>query len=228
MRPKRWRAAVWTPPMGANPAQFSDTIIDWLRANLPTIVPPDHIIHDPFAGAGIKLGALCDDLGYTFTARDLELWDPRDERVKVGDSTLARNYPSEPFVITTSPSYNNGINDHFKPKDTSRRLTYRTALGHALHPHNTGRYSGRGSQQGEREYWRLTENCVQHWGDTVIVNVKDSIRAGKLYPLGAKWRVLLMRYGYKVTAAKVPVSGWRYGENHDAREDFEWVLVGRR
>jgi len=216
--------------MGANPAQYSASIIDWLRHHLPqlTFANTDLIIHDPFAGAGLRLGSLCDELGLTYSGRDLELWDPRDERVKVGDSTLARNYPSSPYIICTSPTYGNGVNDHFKPKDTSRRLTYRVALGHALHPHNTGRYSGRGSRKGELEYWRLHEECVKHWPDVVVVNVKDSIRKGKVYPLGTKWRVLLMRYGYTITTHKVPVSGWRYGTNHDAREDFEWVLVGQR
>lgn len=216
--------------MGANPAQYSASVIDWLRHHLPqlTFGQSHLIIHDPFAGAGIRLGALCDELGLTYSGRDLELWDPRDDRVKVGDSTLARNYPSSPYIICTSPTYGNGVNDHFKPKDTSRRLTYRVALGHALHPHNTGRYSGRGSRKGELEYWRLHEECVKHWPDVVVVNVKDSIRKGKVYPLGTKWRVLLMRYGYTITTHKVPVSGWRYGENHDVREDFEWVLLGQR
>lgn len=216
--------------MGSNPAQYSASVIDWLRHHLPqlTFGQSHLIIHDPFAGAGLRLGALCDELGLTFSGRDLELWEPRDERVKVGDSTLARNYPNQPYIITTSPTYGNGVNDHFKPKDASRRLTYRVALGHKLHPHNTGRYSGRGSKKGEQEYWRLHELCVKHWPDVVVVNVKDSIRKGKVYPLGAKWRVLLMKYGYKVTTHKVPVSGWRYGTNHDAREDFEWVLVGQR
>ena len=216
--------------MGANPAQYSTSVIDWLRHHLPqlTFANTDLVVHDPFAGAGLRLGELCDELGLTFSGRDLELWDPRDHRVKGGDSTLARNYPSSPFIIVTSPTYNNGVNDHFKPKDTSRRLTYRTALGHALHPHNTGRYSGRGSAKGEQEYWRLHEQCVVHWPDVVVVNVKDSTRAGKMYPLGAKWRVLLARHGYKITAFKVPVSGWRFGTNHDAREDFEWVLLGKK
>lgn len=211
-----------------NPAQFSDSIIDFLRDFLSSFIPPDHIVFDPFAGQGTKLGMLCDELGLEFRGVDLEKWANRDERVRLGDSTLQRNYPKEPHIICSSPSYNNGINDHFKPQDGSRRLTYRNSLGHELHPHNTGRWSGRNSKSGESEYWRLHEECVKHWPDVVVVNVKDSPRKGKMYPLGAKWRVLLSKYGYHITAHKVGVPGWRYGENHDARSDFEWVLVGTR
>lgn len=212
-----------------NPAPFSDNIIDALRDLIPEHVPAGFTVFDPFAGHGTKLGALCDELGYTFAGRDLEKWTPRDKRVKTGDATRVKTYPAHGlWVVVTSPSYNNGVNDHFKPSDTSRRLTYRSRLGHELHPHNTGRYSGRASARGEEEYWRLHDECVQHWPDIVIVNVKDSYRAGKLYPLGAKWIGLLKRYGYAVHAEKVDVRGWRYGTNHEARREFEWILVGKR
>lgn len=214
---------------GRNPAQFSDSIIAFLHDHLPTVATPGEVIvFDPFAGAGLKLGVLCDHLGYAFVGNDLERWVERDGRVRTADSTLARNYPRAPHIVVTSPTYNNGVNDHFEPResDTSRRLTYRTALGHALHPHNTGRYSGRGSQAQEQEYWRLTEACVVHWPDVVVVNVKDSTRAGSVYPLGAKWIALLKKYGYEVSTDKVGVDGWRYGTNHDKRTEWEWVLTG--
>jgi hypothetical protein len=210
---------------GINPAQYSDSVIDWLRDNLPDLVPPTWVVFDPFAGQGTKLGNLCDELGLYFAGRDLEEWEGRDPRVKTADSTLARNYTSEPHIIVTSPTYNNGVNDHFEPRDGTKRLTYRNSLGRSLHPHNTGRYSGRGSRRAENEYWRLSEECVRHWGAVAIVNVKDSPRAGKMYPLGAKWMALLKKYGYKVTVDRVHVQGWRVGENHQARSEFEWILI---
>lgn len=214
---------------GKHPAQFSDSIIDALRVLIPQHVPAGYTIFDPFAGPGVKLAALCDKLGYTFAGRDIEQWEESDERVKVADTTLTSSYPTHGlWSVVTSPTYGNGLNDHFNAQDDSRRLTYRNSLGRALHPHNTGRYTGRSSKKGEREYWRLHENAVQHWPDIVIVNVKDSIRAGKVYPLGAKWMLLLKKFGYIVEASKVDANGWRYGENQEKRREFEWMLVGKR
>jgi hypothetical protein len=178
---------------GKHPAIFTESIIERLAILIPKNVPFERIIHDPFAGEGVRLGALCDALGYTFTGTDLERWQGSDTRVALGDSTLSGTYPTVPYAIVTSPTYNNGVNDHFDPKDDSKRLTYRVRAGHELHPNNTGRWSGRGSKKGEAEYWRLTRNVVTHWPNIAIVNVKDSVRStweGGIYPLVRLWTEL--------------------------------------
>lgn len=163
---------------GKHPAPFTASIITSLAALIPLHVAPHRGIHDPFGGEGVRLGELCDAIGYRFSGTDLEPWRDGDRRVTLGDSTDPASYPSWPFAVVTSPTYNNGVNDHFRPSDTSHRLTYRVAAGHELHPNNTGRWSGRGSKRSEAEYWRLTREVVKHWPDVALVNVKDSTRAG--------------------------------------------------
>lgn len=217
-----------SPTENKHPAPYTDSLIETFAELLPTIVPPGHVIHDPFGGEGVRLGALCDRLGLLFSGTDLEPWKDGDPRVALGDSTDPTTYPPVPFVVVTSPTYNNGVNDHFAPKDKSRRLTYRVAAGRALHPNNTGRWSGRGSKKGETEYWRITREVVKHWPDLAVVNVKDSTRAGETYPLIQLWTDLLVEYGYEVERIDVECPGWRFGSNHDARTDTEAVLVARR
>lgn len=214
---------------GKNPAPYTDSIIEALADIIPRHVPPDYWIHDPFGGEGKRLGALCDRLGYEFTGTDLEEWLDADPRILLGDSTDPSTYPILPHAVVTSPTYNNGVNDHFDAKDSSRRLTYRVRAGHALHLNNTGRYSGRGSKKGEAEYWRITRDCVKHWPDLVIVNVKDSVR-GKttVYPLVDLWCDLLAEYHYETGHINVPCPGWRYGTNSDARVDTEAILIASR
>jgi hypothetical protein len=215
-----------------NPAPYSDEIIAAFERMIPRLVEPGLVVHDPFAGDGVKLGALCDRIGYEFTGTDLEHWrvpgGRRDYRMITGDSTDEGTYPEAPFVVVTSPSYNNGVNDHFAPRETSRRLTYRVNAGRPLHVNNTGRYSGRGSKTAEAEYWRLTSGCVKHWPDLVLVNVKDSYREEKLYPFVSLWRKVLREHGYTVRRRSVKCPGWRYGENHAARVDVEAILIGTR
>lgn len=214
-----------------HPVPFTDSIIKELRGLIPLHVPSEYIVHDPFGGEGLRLAQLCDDIGYSFSAVDLEPWKGRDQRVQIGDSTDPGSYPPSPFAVVTSPTYNNGVNDHFQPKDTSRRLTYRVRAGRPLHPNNTGRYSGRGSKKGEVEYWRLTRDVVKHWGDIALVNVKDSVRSTHpdgVYPLVQLWTDLLGEHGYAVEQVDVEVPGWRFGTNSEARLGTEAILVATR
>lgn len=207
-----------------NPAQFTPAIIEALGPTLSSVVPSGASVHDPFAGAGHRLGSLCDSLGIPFSGTDLEAWD-RDPRVKLGDSTSSATYPQGPHVVVTSPSYNNGCNDHFVP-DGSKRFTYRAALGRELHTNNTGRYSGRGSKKAEKAYWDLTHRVVGNWPATVVVNLKNSIRSGEVYDLVGKWRELLGLHTYSILEEHtVPVRGIGMGANRDARINHEVILV---
>jgi hypothetical protein len=95
-----------------HPARYSAEIIQWFREN-PHF--DSAFVHDPFAGTGERLGALADELGFTFTGTEIEECYIVDERVKVGNSLLPTSYPVRPFVIVTSPVYANGMCDTFKP-----------------------------------------------------------------------------------------------------------------
>lgn len=212
-----------------HPAPFTESLITALSGLIPMYANRRvHVIHDPFAGEGRRLGKLCDTLGFTFTGTDLERWKDADPRVGLGDSTDPTTYPSSPFVVVTSPTYNNGVNDHFQPKDASRRLTYRVRAGHALHENNTGRYSGRGSKTAEAEYWRITRDVVKCWPDVALVNVKDSYRGDDRYRLTDMWAALLLNNGYEIEQVDVPCPGWRFGTNHERRVETEAIIVAQR
>lgn len=187
------------------------------------------IVFDPFAGTGTGLGKVCDALGFTFDGIDIERWNNADSRVREGDATLPADYPTQQFMIATSPTYSNGLNDHFCAKDPSRRFTYRVALGKDLHENNTGRYSIRGGRKAWATYWRLHADAVRIWADRdapVIVNVKAFVHRGEIVDLPEMWEVLLIANGYTVTSRQaVPAPGIRFGANSDARVDHEMVLT---
>lgn len=152
--------------------------------------------------------------------------EPIGVREIQGITTTTGTYIGEGYLHHNT--YNNGVNDHFKSTDGSRRLTYRERAGHELDPTNTGRWSGRGSRKAEAEYWKLTRKSITHWPDIAIVNVKDSVRStweGGIYPLVRLWAELLEEFGYDVTSEEVSCPGWRFGSNNDKRLENEVILV---
>jgi hypothetical protein len=153
-----------------HPAQFSPEILTLFRWLIPSVAR----IHDPFAGAGSRLGSLARDRGWTFTGTEIEPAFIIDDRVVQGDATDPTSYPprllcpncdgsaSLPlgvtcrahhprgYTIVTSPVYPNGMADHFvsKAADVSTRRTYRHALA---------------AMTGDRTV-ALHENNMGRWG----------------------------------------------------------------
>lgn len=212
-----------------HPAQFTPAIIGALSPLIDAHAPPGTTVCDPFAGAGLRLGALCDELGYTFVGLDLERWPDADPRVRRGDATNPRDYSVGRPLIVTSPTYGNGLNDHHQPREDSRRYTYRVALGEPLAENNSGRYGIRGGRRAWHTYWRINRDAVHIWaaaGLTAIVNVKAFIHAGRVVDLPGMWEVLLIASGYRV-ASRVTVGtpGIRHGSNAEARIDHEVILL---
>jgi hypothetical protein len=208
------------------------------RALLGAIPERWHAGHDavldPFAGEGHELIAWCERRGLAFTLNDLELWDHRDRRVGQADATDPASYPTDRRLIVTSPTYGNGVNDHFAPRDAERRdNTYRTWLGRDLHENNSGRYTVRHGGAKEERYWALHRQAVAIWaerGFDVLLNVKDFPVRGELYALADRWAELLEQYGYTVVdRINVPTPGIRYGSNTDTSLDHEvWICALRR
>jgi hypothetical protein len=211
-------------------AQFTRALLDALPDEW---LEDEHGVLDPFAGPGTRLGAWCDRHGLVFAGFDIEVWPRHDSRVAQADATDPASYPEGDHLVVTSPTYGNGINDHFTPKDPNRRdNTYRTWLGHDLHENNSGRYTVRHGGSKEVRYWEINLEAVTIWahrGFDALVNVKDFPYSGGVYPLVARWVELLEAHDYRVAERlEVETPGIRYGANTDTVADHEvWLRALR-
>jgi hypothetical protein len=226
-----------------HPAQYSAELLPHLARPLAAW---GLAVHDPFAGPGFRLGALCDQLGLPFTGTEIvDTWvvgavnqRPGDPRVAPGDSTSPLTYPGGAYAICTSPTYPNGMADDFKAKDWERRNTYRHAEQRArggvdpgkLHPRNTGRYGPRRGESSVARYWALMRAAVRHWPDRAVVNVKDVTVRRRLYQVVRPWVALLEEHGYEIVdQVDVKTRGQREGANlHDQPVESEAVLTCER
>lgn len=206
--------------MAKHPCPYSPEIL----VALDQLIQPGEHIHDPFAGTGVRLAALCDRIGATYSGCDIEVWPDHDPRVTQGDSTLASSYPGEPFTVCTSPvylnkrlaDYANGPGPNTKVKG---RRDYGIALGRALHENNLARHTGRASRAAA--YWRLHTEAAKHWGDRVILNVD--------LPISDGWMQVLAGLGYTL-ADPIRCDTQRYGglANARLRAAYEVVIVATR
>ena len=220
-----------------HPAPFSPEIID----RLSTLIPRGARIHDPYAGEGVRLGALADERGWTFSGTELEAPFIIDKRVVAGDATDPSTYPTVPYRIVTSPVYPNGVADHWKAADPSRRRTYRAARAaitgrdRPLADTNMGRYGHRGTGPNNPkrlEYWRLARATVSCWqGATVaLVNVSDFMARGLIEPVVEQWAAVLAEVGRydTITRHEVKTRRDRGSANADKRVEHEVILEARR
>lgn len=193
-------------------------------------------VHDPFAGAGERLGALADAQGWTFTGTDLEKPFIVDPRVVEGNACDYQTYPRKGYYLVTSPVYPNGIADDFNAQDQSERRTYRTALAKItgtdapLHPDNQGRWGYRGTPIHSNQravYWNIARRAARCWGDAaeLFVNVSDFMVKGHVEPVVSGWVGVLEARGWAVAEA-YPVLTRRYrnGAGRNARVANEVVL----
>lgn len=209
-----------------HPAKFSDPLIpifiDYLQ-------PKEAFrrVLDPFAGTG-KIHVLRDH-GYNTHGMEIEPeWAHMSPHTQVGD---ARNMPfmDEYFdAVVTSPTYGNRMADHHtpSPNDTSRRNTYRHALGRPLTSGNSG------AMQWGDEYRTLHTIVaseiyrVLRPGGIFILNMKNHIRKGEVQRVVEWWDQMVQGLGFlTVDAQAVPLRGNRFGANGEKRVDDEWVLV---
>ncbi len=206
--------------MVAHPCQYSPEVIEALRSRISA----NEHIHDPFAGTGLRLGALCDEIGASYSGSDIEVWPGHDERVRGANSLSLRSYPKGDFTVVTSPVYLNKrladyANGPLPTTKTKGRRDYGISLGRALHADNLARHTGKISRADM--YWALHSQAVKHWKTRVLVNVDLPIRDG--------WCGLLMSYGYKIDAIAA-VYTQRYGglDNAKSRSEHEVLIEAHR
>lgn len=218
-----------TDPTKHHPAQWSPEILAVIAPFLKDLGMP---VHDPFAGTGVRLGALCDELGLAFSGTEIAAGFIVDERVEHADATLPESYPTaEALTLCTSPVYPNGMADHFHAQDGSKRHTYRQGLaaiqGHdePLDDRNMGRWSVRQGNKAWVRYRNLAVEATTWWRWPAIVNVKDFYVGDEVWPLVDQWTVFLENRDYHVARVAVRTPGQRHGANGQKRVDHEAVLV---
>ena len=233
-----------------HPAPYSPEVLAALRSTLCAengqLRLGDALhVHDPFAGEGVRLGALCDEIGVAFTGSEIEPEFIIDQRVQRGDATTRASYPivgrRTQLVICTSPVYPNGMADHHHAQDDSIRRTYRTALAairgsdRPLHSNNMGRWGYRGTplwSPSRAAYWTLAEQAIEQWADLrprlVLVNVSDFYADKVREPVVALWQQRLVRGGLHVeNVVQISTQRWGQGANRNERPETEALLVAR-
>ena len=202
-----------------HPAEFSPEVIEAIRTILINYGVLD--VHDPFAGRGVRLGALCDQLGIHFTGTDIERYADPDPRVSLGDSTKWYSYPAGEFVVVTSPVYENRISTDYvngptpKTKREGRRA-YGISLGRALDRSNLARLA-----RHRDAFYDAHARAVKHWKGMAIVNVD--------LPMANPWLYILHSAGYgHVQVFKVETRRYRGPANSDKRPECEVVLLAKR
>ena len=230
-----------TAPLRPHPAKFSDAILEVLQSILEAESSRQqrHLpVLDPMAGTGKIHGLLGD---WTTVGIELEPeWAAYHPQTSVGDAT-ALPFPDHAFdVAATSPAYANRMADAHEAKDVyksgpragqlTQRITYRHKLGRPLSPNNGG------GLQWSEAYRVLHERILAEMvrvtapGGIVVVNVSNHIRSRIEVDVAGWWHEAMERTGLLVPEQdiKVPTPRMRYGQNHGARVEHEWVFVMRR
>lgn len=233
-----------------HPAPYSAEVIAALRSTL--CIENGHLrlgerlhVHDPFAGEGLRLGALCDEIGVIFTGSEIEPEFILDSRVRAADSTTRASYPrvgrSSRLVICTSPVYPNGMADDHHAKDGSIRRTYRTSLAairgadRPLYSNNMARWGYRGTplwSPARAMYWHLAEQAIEQWADLrpqlVLVNVSDFFAGKEREPVVHTWRRLLIEGGFEIeNVVQIGTRRYKNGANRNERPEAEALLIAR-
>lgn len=221
-----------------HPAPYSPEVL----ARFRVVIPQGTHVHDPFAGAGLRLGKLADECFWTFSGTELEAPFIVDPRVVEGNACDKSTYPRKRgFWIVTSPVYPNGIADDFNAQDGSERRTYRSTraaiVGHdePLHPDNQGRWGYRGTKSlastKRAMYWNIATRSVQCWAraDAVLLNVSDFKVGERTEPVVSPWLAVLSAHGWEVQRSwDVHTRRYRNGVTRGNRTDAEKVVLLRR
>ena len=208
-----------------HPAEFSPEVIEAGRRLLPTyrdLIPGG--LFDPYAGRGVRSGALADELGMTFRGIDIETWQDADPRVAQGDARDPLAYPAgDDWAVFTSPPYTNRISTDYvsgptPQTKTNGRRAYGVSLGRPLDPLNIARFAKPGSPTFYSAFGRSMKNWA---GQLALVNVD--------LPMAWLTREQMIAAGFDVVdVVEVQTRRYRGVTGSDKRAPHEVILVGLR
>lgn len=225
--------------MTKHPAKYTDSFIPifasyLIRLNDDGTKQKYKNVLDPFGGTG-KIGRI-KNFGYNGEVYCSEIeqeWamvaenNPLVDFSIHGDSTNM-NWAEDDFFssICTSPVYGNRISDNFEAKDDSRRITYRSYLGHEPHEKSSGRMNwGKAYRQLHRDVYKECVRVLENKG-RFILNISDHIRKGEVIPVSQWHRETLEYFGFILEdAIKIETPRHRFGDNSKLRVDHENIMV---
>jgi DNA modification methylase len=222
-----------------NPAPFSANILRFISNS--ALLPHAGVILDPFAGIG-KVHQLA---SHSLRVVGVEIepeWAAAHQNTICGNA-LALPFEDESFDgVVTSPVYGNRMSDSHNAKDDSLRRSYthdlRRTTGDSerkLHPDNAGTLYA-----WNKEYWRFH---VRAWaevrrvlkpGAPFLLNVSDFYRTTsrhgrKRLPVVHTHTRVCRELGFTLAQAyPIETPRMRYGQNHESRAPFEYVLHFKR
>lgn len=221
------------PIAPSHPAKYSAPIMDKLERVLAEVTAfqthrPIRVL-DPMAGVGGVHQLADPGLIETWGLEIEPEWADQHPSTWEGDAT-EMPFPDSYFdVIVTSPPYGNRMADQFISKDGSRRITYYHFLGRRLHENSAaGMHFGDEYCKTMRDIFIECKRVLTIRG-SIILNVSDFIRNGKVVPVVDFYLELMHDLGYGVTRdLQVPTQRMKFGANGKLRVDHERVIAFAR
>lgn len=201
-----------------HPCVFSDEIVDVLH----TLVEPDDLVLDPFAGVGTIHQLNARTVGVELEPE----WANCHPDTVVGDAHQLPFADDTFDVVCTSPVYGNRMSDHHEAKDGSKRITYRHVIGRPLSDNNAGMLQwGDAYREFHLTAWREAQRVLKP-GGRFLLNVSDHIRGGERMQV-TDWHLSTILDLGMTLQKMIPVHTQRmgFGANSKARVDHESVLV---
>lgn len=207
-----------------HPAKYTDALL----VTFARMLNGRQRILDPFGGTG-KVFLLSHWLpNAQIEAVEIEPeWAAQHPRTTLGNA-LALPWADDYFdAVCTSPAYGNRMADNLL-RDIYKRRTYANELARELHPDNGGALPwGRKYRAFHLAAWTEARRVLEP-GGLFVLNIKDHIRRGVVQPV-TDWHIeALEGLDFQVLEhVHIDCPGMRFGQNRDARVDYESVILLR-